>query len=150
MKDRPAAGFGLNTMRCSNCGADNPGGLKFCNHGVSSRYYYLREAQLITKLTDQCFGVLQIRGMTEPDTARCYSYLVYRFTKTFTYQGVKRSNFFQRCTMGAALIASIPLRMRSLSSALELTRMCRRKECALFPKRVSTKFSHEPCVGVCT
>src|ERR1035441_5806884 len=74
--------------------------------------------------------------------------LVYRFIKTFTYYIANRSNFFQRCTTGAALISAMPSRILSLSSALDLTRICRKKVWAIFPKSVSTKFSQEPCLGV--
>ena len=38
--------------------------------------------------------------------------------------------------------------MRSLSSCLDATRMCRRTERASLEKKPSTKFSQEPCVGV--
>src|SRR5712691_1771851 len=37
--------------------------------------------------------------------------------------------------------------MRSLSSCLDATRMCRRTERASLEKKPSTKFSQEPCVG---
>ena len=75
-------------------------------------------------------------------------HLVYRFIKTFTHYIANRSNFFQRCTTGAALISAMPSRILSLSSALDLTRICRKKVWAIFPKSVSTKFSQEPCLGV--
>ena len=74
--------------------------------------------------------------------------LVHRFIKTRTHQTTSRSNFFQRCTTGAALISAIPNRILSLSSALDLTRICRRKVCAILPKSVSTRLSQEPCLGV--
>src|SRR5260221_10128865 len=38
--------------------------------------------------------------------------------------------------------------MRSLSSCLDATRMWRRTERASFEKKPSTRFSHEPCLGV--
>ena len=76
------------------------------------------------------------------------AHLVHRFIKTRTHQTTSRSNFFQRCTIGAALISAIPNRIRSLSSTLDLTRMCLRKVCAILPKSVSTRLSHEPCLGV--
>jgi len=75
-------------------------------------------------------------------------YLVHRFIKTFTDQTARRSNAFQRWTVGAALISAIPSRMRALSSALDLTRICLKKVCAIFPKSVSTRLSQEPCLGV--
>jgi hypothetical protein len=74
--------------------------------------------------------------------------LVQRFIKTFTHQTAKRSNFFQRCTTGAALISAIPSRILSLSSTLDLTRICRRNVWAILPKSVSTRLSQEPCLGV--
>src|ERR1035437_10175102 len=77
-------------------------------------------------------------------------YLVHRFIKTRTHQITSRSNFFQRCTTGAALISAIPNWILSLNSTLDLTRICRRKVCAILPKSVSTKLSQEPCLGVCT
>src|ERR1700723_3353823 len=76
--------------------------------------------------------------------------LVQRFIKIFTYQGVEMSSFFQRCTTGAALIPAMPSTVLCLSSAFDLTRIWRRKVCAIFPKRVSTKLSHDPCLGVWT
>ena len=76
--------------------------------------------------------------------------LVQRFIKMFTYQGVEMSSFFQRCTTGAALISAMPSRILCLSSAFDLTRIWRRKVCAILPKRVSTKLSHDPCLGVWT
>ncbi len=81
---------------------------------------------------------------------RSLSDLVHRFIKTFTYQEANRSNFFQRCTTGAALISAIPRKILSLSSALDFTRICLKNVCAILPKSVSTKLSHEPCLGVCT
>src|ERR1700691_1287805 len=65
--------------------------------------------------------------------------LAQRFFKTFTHYTLRRSNFFQCCTTGAALISAIPRRIRSFSSALDLTRICRKKVWAIFPKSVSTK-----------
>ena len=79
-----------------------------------------------------------------------YQALVHRFIKQFTFQGANKSNFFQRCTTGAALISAIPRKILSLSSALDFTLMCLRKVCAIFPKSVSTRLSHEPCLGVWT
>src|SRR5437870_3641216 len=76
--------------------------------------------------------------------------LVYRFIKVFTDQVVRRSNFFQRCTTGAAFISLIPSRILSRSSALDFTRICLKNVCAILPNRVSTKLSQEPCLGVCT
>jgi hypothetical protein len=76
--------------------------------------------------------------------------LVQRFIKIFTYQGIEMSSFFQRCTTGAALISAMPSRILCLSSAFDLTRIWRRKVCAILPKRVSTKLSHDPCLGVWT
>ena len=74
--------------------------------------------------------------------------LVHRFIKLCTHQTTSRSNCFQRWTTGAALISAIPNRILSLSSTLDLTRMCLRKVCAILPKSVSTKLSQEPCLGV--
>src|SRR5580704_15612001 len=75
--------------------------------------------------------------------------LVDRFTKRYPHQLVSRaSKFFQRWITGEALISAIPLRRRSLSSARDFTRMCRRKVRAIFPNRVSTILSQEPCLGV--
>ena len=76
--------------------------------------------------------------------------LVHRSINTFTDHVAKRSNFFQRCTTGAALISAIPSKILRFSSALDWTRICLRKVCAIFPNRVSTKLSHEPCLGVWT
>jgi len=42
------------------------------------------------------------------------------------------------------LISAIPLSMRSRSSSQEATRIPRKNVRAIFPKRVSTKFSHDP------
>jgi len=87
-----------------------------------------------------CFGKkLQVCGI-----------LVFRFIKIFTNQVNSRSNFFQRCTTGAALISLIPLRIRSLSSSLLETRIWRKKVRAIFENAVSIKLSHEPCFGVWT
>ena len=74
--------------------------------------------------------------------------LVHRFIKICTHQTTSSSNFFQRWTTGAALIFAIPNRILSLSSALDLTRICRRKVCVILPKSVSTRLSQEPCLGV--
>ena len=51
------------------------------------------------------------------------TYLVVSSSKTITHQASPRSNLFHRNTTGEALISAIPLRMRSLSSSLDLTRM---------------------------
>src|SRR6266436_3935620 len=78
--------------------------------------------------------------------------LVYRFMETGTYYNgtSNASNFRQRCTTGATLISVIPLRMRSLNSSQEATRIPRRNVRAIFPNKVSTRFNHDPWVGVCT
>src|SRR5439155_4193992 len=78
--------------------------------------------------------------------------LVYRFIETGTYYNgtSNASNFRQRCTTGATLISVIPLSMRSLNSSQEATRIPRRNVRAIFPNRVSTRFNHDPWVGVCT
>src|ERR1017187_9728895 len=78
--------------------------------------------------------------------------LVYRFIETGTYyRGFSNaSNFRHQWTTGATLISAIPLRTRSFNSSQEATRIPRRKVRAIFPNKVSTKFSHDPCVGVCT
>src|SRR5258708_7508591 len=74
--------------------------------------------------------------------------LVQRFIKYFTHYVANRSNFFQRCTTGAALISAMPRKILSLSSALDFTRICLRNVCAILPKSVSTRLSQEPCLGV--
>ena len=71
--------------------------------------------------------------------------LVHRFIERGTYCGASNaSNFPQRCTTGAALISAIPLSMRTRNSSQEATRIPRKKVRAIFPKRVSTRLSHEP------
>ena len=79
-------------------------------------------------------------------------FIVHRFIEMGTHHnGTSNvSNFRHRCTTGAPLISAIPFRMRSFNSSQEATRIPRRKVRAIFPNRVSTKFSHEPWVGVCT
>src|ERR1022692_4089679 len=82
--------------------------------------------------------------------------LVYRFSKTYpSYEAASEvasssSNAFQRWTTGISLISAIPNRIRSFSSALDCTRICRRNVRVILPKRISTIFSQEPCVGVST
>jgi len=73
-----------------------------------------------------------------------------RFVNNITYQASSRSHFFQRNGTGASLISAIPLSILSFSSSLEVTRMCRKNERAIFEKAHSTKFSQEPCFGVWT
>ena len=85
-----------------------------------------------------------------PISLEGYQLLVHRFIKCFTHYETKRSNFFQRCTTGAPLISAIPRKILSLSSALDLTRICLRNVCAILPKSVSTRLSQEPCLGVWT
>jgi hypothetical protein len=46
------------------------------------------------------------------------------------------------------LNSAIPLRMRSLSSSTDLTRMWRRKVRAILEKAHSVRLSQEPCLGV--
>jgi hypothetical protein len=89
------------------------------------------------------------RRNLDQDAAGLFN-LVQRFIKSYTYQDSERSSFFQRCTTGAALISAMPSRILCLSSAFDLTRIWRRKVCAILPKRVSTKLSHDPCLGVWT
>ncbi len=74
--------------------------------------------------------------------------LVDRSINMVTYQASSKSNFFQRNTTGAAFISSIPLRMRALSSGMEVTRIWRRKVRAIFEKAHSIRLSQEPCLGV--
>lgn len=74
--------------------------------------------------------------------------LVVSSNKRYTHHARSRSNLFQRRTTGAALISSMPLRMRALSSSLEVTRMWRRKLRAIFENTHSIKLSQEPCLGV--
>src|ERR1035438_5126593 len=98
---------------------------------------------------------LEPRTLKPPEaTARPYTghILVYRFIDTGTYHRgfSSASNFRHRCTTGATLISVIPLSIRSLNSSQEATRIPRRNVRAIFPNKVSTKFSHDPCVGVCT
>ena len=76
--------------------------------------------------------------------------LVVRSDKTYQAQAMARSNFFQRKTTGAAFSSLIPWRMRVLSSSTEVTRICRRKERAIFEKAHSMRLSHDPCLGVWT
>jgi len=77
-----------------------------------------------------------------------YSKLVVRFINSITYQVSSRSNFFQRNGTGVSLISAIPLSIRSFSSSLEVTRMWRKNERAIFEKAHSTRFNQEPCFGV--
>lgn len=79
-----------------------------------------------------------------PELAR----LVDRSINTDTYQATPRSNLFQRNTTGEALNSAMPFRMRSLSSSVDLTRMCRRKVRAILEKAHSIRLSQEPCLGV--
>ena len=77
--------------------------------------------------------------------------LVYRFIKTLPFTAyAAMSNLLQRWTTGAELISATPRKMRSFSSALDSTRMCRRKVRAILPNSVSTRLSQDPCFGVCT
>ena len=83
--------------------------------------------------------------------------LVYRFSKTYplnqeasSVAASSASNAFQRWTTGISLISAIPRSIRSFSSCLDPTRICRRKVRVILPNRVSTMFSQEPCVGVNT
>ena len=75
-------------------------------------------------------------------------HLVDRFTKDVTYYATPRSTLFQRKTTGEALNSSMPLRMRSFSSSIDLTRMWRRKVRAILEKTHSIRLSQEPCLGV--
>ena len=59
-------------------------------------------------------------------------------------------NLLQRCTKGDSLISAIPLRIRVFNSFHESTRIPRKNVLAIFPNNVSTRFNHEPCVGVWT
>lgn len=74
--------------------------------------------------------------------------LVDRSINTVTFQLTPRSNLFQRNTTGAALNSAMPLRMRSLSSSVDLTRMCRRNVRAILEKAHSIRLSQEACLGV--
>ena len=74
--------------------------------------------------------------------------LVDRSINIVTNHTASRSNFFQRNTTGAAFISSTPFRMRALSSAIEATRIWRRKVRAIFEKAHSIRLSQEPCLGV--
>ena len=84
--------------------------------------------------------------ISQPTCTTCR--LVFRFIKIFTNQAMLRLKFFQRYTTGDALISAMPFKMRSLSSSLLDTRICRRKVRAIFENAVSIKFNHEPCLGV--
>lgn len=74
--------------------------------------------------------------------------LVNRCIKDVTYQAKPRSTLFQRKTTGEALNSTTPLRMRSFSSSIDLTRMWRRNVRAILEKTHSTRLSQEPCLGV--
>ena len=74
--------------------------------------------------------------------------LVVRFIKQATNHVTPRSNLFQRKTTGEALISAMPVAMRCLSSAVEVTRMCRRNVRAIFENAHSIRLSQEPCLGV--
>ena len=99
-------------------------------------------------VSSEAIDRLKLQIYAEAGVPECWLILVHRFIKTFTDQTARRSNAFQRWTVGAALISAIPSRMRALSSALDLTRICLKKVCAIFPKSVSTRLSQEPCLGV--
>lgn len=58
-----------------------------------------------------------------------------------------KSNFFQRDDMGASLNSAMPVSIRSLSSALEVTQIWRRKVRAILEKAYSIRLSQEPCLG---
>ena len=47
-------------------------------------------------------------------------------------------------------ISWIALRILSLSSCLDWTRICLRKVRVILENNVSIRFSHDPCLGVCT
>jgi hypothetical protein len=73
---------------------------------------------------------------------------VVRFIKQDTNHVTPRSNFFQRKTTGEALISVMPVVMRCLSSAVEVTRVCCRNVRAIFENAHSIRLSQEPCLGV--
>jgi transposase-like protein len=72
------------------------------------------------------------------------------FPQKLYVSAIWKSKLFHWKRTGWAFISSMPLRMRSLSSSSEATRMCRRNERAIFEKADSTRLSQEPCFGVCT
>jgi len=74
--------------------------------------------------------------------------LVVRSVKMITNYATSRSNFFQRKTTGVSFISAIPLRMRSLSSAIDETRIWRRKVRAISENAHSIRLSQDPCLGV--
>ena len=74
--------------------------------------------------------------------------LVVRSTIRVTNHASPRSNLCQRNGTGVSLNSAMPLRMRCLSSACEVTRIWRRKVRAIFEKAHSIRLSHEPCLGV--
>ena len=55
---------------------------------------------------------------------------------------------FEVATDGGIWVAAGALRMRSLSSSTDLTRMWRRKVRAILEKAHSVRLSQEPCLGV--
>ena len=55
---------------------------------------------------------------------------------------------FSNDTPPGALLSAIPRKMCVSSSAVDVTRICRRNVRAILPKSVSTRFSQEPCLGV--
>ena len=110
---------------------------------------YLR-AGIGTEAPQEFQKVLALRNRFPISPLMSLAQLVYRFTKLCSYHVNKASNFFQRCTTGAALISETPSRIRSRNSSHDCTRMCRKKVRAILPKSVSTMFSQEPWVGVST
>ena len=65
-----------------------------------------------------------------------------------SYQAASASLYDQVWMTGWRLTSSIPAMVRSLSSRFDVTRMWRRTERANLEKKPSTRFSHEPCLGV--
>jgi len=76
--------------------------------------------------------------------------LVVRSINMVTYQATPRSNLFKRKTTGEALNSAMPIRMRSLSSSIDLTRMCRKNVRTIQERAHSIGLSQEPRLGVGT
>ena len=58
--------------------------------------------------------------------------------------------YFHLNITGSSLIACMPWYILSISSCLDPTRICLRKERAILLKNISIMFNHDPCLGVNT
>ena len=86
-------------------------------------------------------------------TASHHNLIVFHTSRTFHenhYILLANSNFFQQWTTGSEFISWTPSKILCLSSCLDSTRICLKNVREIFEKKVSTKLSHDPCLGVWT